>query len=70
MDISFDPEKRERTLAERGLDFLDAPRVFAGLTYTLRDERAEYPEARYQTYGVLRDRLVMIVWSETPTGGG
>jgi uncharacterized DUF497 family protein len=32
MDITFDPAKRKTTLAERGLDFADAGRVFAGVT--------------------------------------
>jgi uncharacterized DUF497 family protein len=37
LDISFDSVKRARTLAERSLDFADAPRLFAGLTYTRPD---------------------------------
>src|SRR5262249_17080217 len=32
MRITFDPAKRERTLAERGLDFEDASLVFEGVT--------------------------------------
>ena len=32
MAITFDPAKRDETLAERGLDFADAEQVFAGLT--------------------------------------
>jgi hypothetical protein len=32
MGITYDPDKRARTLQERGLDFEDAPIVFAGLT--------------------------------------
>ena len=61
--ISFDAEKRARTLAERGLDFADAEAVFAGGTLTLEDDREDYGEVRYQTYGYLNDRLVMIVWT-------
>ena len=53
-------------MAERGLDFEDAKKVFAGLTLTLPDERQDYGEDRYQTYGLLGDRLVMVVW--TPRG--
>ena len=53
-------------MAERGLDFEDATKVFAGLTLTLPDERQDYGEDRYQTYGLLGDRLVMVVW--TPRG--
>jgi uncharacterized DUF497 family protein len=64
--ISYDPCKRAKTLAERGLDFDDAVRVFEGLTLTLPDERQDYGEDRYQTYGRLGGRLVMVVW--TPRG--
>ena len=34
MQITYDPAKRDKTLAERGLDFEDAPEVFDGFTYT------------------------------------
>jgi uncharacterized DUF497 family protein len=50
----------------RGLDFQDAAKVFAGPTLTLPDERQDYGEGRYQTYGLLDGRLVMVVW--TPRG--
>jgi uncharacterized DUF497 family protein len=63
MSISFDPAKRDRTLAERGLDFADAGKVFAGPTFTLPDLRQDYGEDRFQTYGLLDDRLVMLVWT-------
>jgi uncharacterized DUF497 family protein len=62
--ITFDPAKRAKTLAERGLDF--AAKVFAGLTLTLLDDRRDYGEFRFQTYGLLDGRLVMVVW--TPRG--
>jgi uncharacterized protein len=66
--ISYDPTKRETTLQERGFDFEDAGLVFAGPSLTQRDERFDYGEDRYQTYGLLRDRLVMVVWLETDKG--
>jgi len=44
MRITFDPAKRERTLRERGLDFHDASKVFAGLRFTFEDTRFDYPE--------------------------
>jgi uncharacterized protein len=66
MDISFDPEKRARILAERGLDFADAGQVFAGVTATIQDTRAEYGEDRYITAGLLHGRRVVLVW--TPRG--
>lgn len=69
MEISYDPAKREAIFLNRGMDFAtDAPRVFAGLTYTIEDDRADYGERRFQTYGLLDERLVMIVWAETERG--
>ena len=56
------PGKRAQTLSMRGLDFQDAAKVFAGPTLTLPDERQD-GEDRYQTYGLLEDRLVMLVWT-------
>lgn len=66
MNITYDPEKRARTLAERGLDFDDAGQVFAGTTLTVEGDRFDYGEKRYQTLGQLSDKVVMVVW--TPRG--
>jgi uncharacterized DUF497 family protein len=68
MEISYDPEKRAKTLAERGLDFEDAVQVFAGTTFTIEDDRQDYGEQRFQTMGFLGDRLVMIVWTHREGG--
>jgi hypothetical protein len=64
--ISFDPAKRASTLKARGLDFADAAIVFAGPALTLLDDRRDYGEPRYLTYGLLDGRLVAVVW--TPRG--
>jgi uncharacterized protein len=66
--ISFDPAKRERTLAERGLDFADAAQVFEGPLYTQEDVRTAYPELRFMTFGLLHDRMVALVWTEASNG--
>jgi uncharacterized DUF497 family protein len=66
MRITFDPRKRAATLAERGLDFADAALVFEGRTFTQLDDRFDYGEKRFQTFGLLNGRLVMVVW--TPRG--
>jgi uncharacterized DUF497 family protein len=60
--ITFDPAKRERTLRERGLDFLDAGLVFEGETFTFDDDRRDYGERRRVTVGFLAGRMVMVVW--------
>jgi uncharacterized DUF497 family protein len=66
MDIEYDPAKRVQTLQQRGLDMEDAPHVFAGLKVTVADDRKDYGEARWITFGFLHERMVVIVW--TPRG--
>jgi uncharacterized DUF497 family protein len=66
MQIEFDPSKRDLTLLERGLDFMDAAIVFAGVNITLMDARQSYGEERLITFGGLNGRWVLVVW--TPRG--
>jgi uncharacterized DUF497 family protein len=68
MELSYDPEKRAKTLAERGLDFDDAVHVFAGRVFDLEDDRHEYGEPRWITFGLLNERMVVLVWA--PRGEG
>lgn len=68
MEISFDPLKRLKTLNERGLDFADTAQIFDGSSFTQKDDRYDYPEPRFQTYGMMDGRLVMLAWTPTPDG--
>jgi uncharacterized DUF497 family protein len=61
--ISFDPQKRDRTFADRGLDFEDAAAVFAGETFEVEDLRKDYGERRIICYGLLAGRLVVVVYT-------
>jgi uncharacterized protein len=64
MEIEFDPAKRDRTLLERGLDFHDAPLVWEGKEKTIPDQRFDYSEARFITFGWFADIAVAIVWTQ------
>ena len=66
MRVTYDPEKRERTLEERGLDFEDAEVVFAGMTLEVEDTRKDYGEVRIICYGLLAGRVVVVGY--TPRG--
>jgi uncharacterized DUF497 family protein len=66
MQVEFDSDKRDKTLAERGLDFGLAGEVFAMPAVTNEDERATYGELRFVTVGWLDGRTVVVVW--TPRG--
>lgn len=68
MEITYDAEKRALILETRGLDFDDAARVFAGPSIDIEDDRKDYGEVRWLTFGLLNERLVAVVW--TPRGEG
>ena len=65
MDITFDPAKSARNLEERGMSFDLAAEVFAsGNVSESPDDRFDYGEERIVTYGHLRGRLVVVVWTQ------
>jgi uncharacterized DUF497 family protein len=66
MRVTFDPVKREMTLAARGLDFEDAALVFEGVTVEVEDTRKDYGEVRIICYGTLAGRMVVVGY--TPRG--
>ena len=63
MQIEFDPHKRLLTWQKRRLDFARAAEVFAGSTLNWRDERTDYGEPRWITFGLLDARWVVVVWA-------
>jgi len=60
MKITFDPAKRDHTLADRGIDFADAASVFAGVTLEIEDVRKDYGERRIICFGYLQGRMVVV----------
>ena len=64
MRITFDPVKRAKTLADRGLDFADAALIFAGLTVEVEDTRRNYGEKRIICYGLLVGRVVVVGYTQ------
>lgn len=65
MRYTWHEPKRQSTLARRGLDFADAEQVFAGPAFSFEDDRKDYGEERWVTLGLLRDKVVVIVHTET-----
>jgi uncharacterized DUF497 family protein len=66
MRITFDPAKRTKTLADRGLDFSDAAKIFSGVTLEFEDTRKDYGETRVICYGYLDGRMIVVGY--TPRG--
>ena len=51
MHLVWDETKRQKTLAERGLDFADAALVFDGAVVEWEDRRQDYGERRIVCVG-------------------
>jgi hypothetical protein len=63
VEIEFDPAKRARTLAERGLDFCDAPEALTASDRFTDPADGDHGEQRWITIGPLKGRLVLVVWT-------
>lgn len=61
MKVTFDPAKRDAVLANRGLDFADAQKIFDGDYAEIEDDRKDYGEKRRITAGYLDGRMVVLV---------
>lgn len=65
MEFTWSEPKRAANLKAHGLDFVDAPRVFEGVTFTFEDDRFSYGEQRFVTLGLLAGVPVSIAHTET-----
>ena len=65
MRFTWSTAKRLRNLKDHGLDFVDAPGVFEGATFTYEDDRFRYQEQRFVTLGLLAGIPVSVVHTET-----
>ena len=66
MRYEWNERKREANLRKHGFDFVDAPKVFDGITLSILDDREDYGEERYVTLGLLKNTVVIIVHTEQP----
>jgi uncharacterized DUF497 family protein len=64
MRFVWDEAKRRINLTRHGIDFVDVPQVFDGLTVDLLDERYDYGERRLFTLGLLNGEVVGIGYTQ------
>ena len=75
-DTSFewDERKREKTLRDRGIDFVDAARVWEDShrqeRVDSRSKSGEYGETRIQTIGRVSFGILLVVYTKRITEGG
>jgi uncharacterized protein len=62
--FAWDETKRRGNLKKHGIDFVDAEKIFAGVTLTAEDTREAYGEPRFLTLGLLEDQVVSVTHTE------
>lgn len=63
--IEWDEAKRRSNLTRHGIDFERAEQVFDGVTDTVLDDRFNYGERRFLTFGLLGVDVVVIAHTES-----
>ncbi|HEY0050050.1 MAG TPA: BrnT family toxin [Pyrinomonadaceae bacterium] len=61
MRFEWDEEKRRINLTRHGFDFVDAEQVFENETATILDDRFDYGEIRFVSFGLLKGFVVAVV---------
>jgi uncharacterized DUF497 family protein len=64
VQVEWDEAKREENLRKHGIDFVGVEALFEGLTATIEDDRLDYGEQRFVTFGVMEGRVVAVVHTE------
>ncbi len=64
MEFEWDEAKRLANIRKHGIDFINVSEVFDGDTVTVEDDRYDYGEQRFVTFGLLRGILVAVVHTE------
>ncbi|NNE67842.1 MAG: BrnT family toxin [Pyrinomonadaceae bacterium] len=60
MNFEWDDAKRLTNISKHGLDFEGIEEVFEGWTVTVLDDRFDYGEQRFVTYGLLGEYVVAV----------
>jgi len=64
IELEWDEAKRQKTLKERGLDFLLARHILTDLNLVCRiDDRRNYKETRYIAYGMAQDDILCLCYT-------
>jgi len=66
MEFRWDPRKNRENLRKHGLDFRDAPAIFAGPLLARADTREHYGEERWVAIGNIRGRVVVVAFATIP----
>lgn len=62
--MTYDENKRQKNIARHGIDLAECECIFDLPMLTYEDDRLPYGEKRLKSLGLLRGRVVSLVWTE------
>ncbi len=62
--FEWDENKRLSNIRKHGIDFLDVEIIFEQDTVIIEDNRLNYDEKRWLALGLLKERVVVVVYTE------
>lgn len=66
--MAYDPAKRRKNRRKHEIDLAECEAVFDGPMLTREDTREQYGEERLVSLGWLKDRVVVLVWTDREDG--
>lgn len=64
MRFEWDENKRLANIRKHGFDFVDVASIFDNDTVTVEDDRYNYGEQRFITFGLFQGRVIAVVHTE------
>lgn len=68
MAMSYDPAKRNKNERKHAIDLAECEPVFDAPMLTREDTREEYGEHRLISLGMLKRKVVVLVWTDREDG--
>lgn len=66
--MNHDPKKRKSNQRKHGLDLAECESIFDAPMLTQEDRRDGYDEQRLVSLGLLKNRVVVLVWTDREDG--
>ena len=63
MEIEFDPDKDRINQKKHGISLAEAALMDMDTVFVIPDERHAYGEARFQAFGLIRERLHVLAFT-------
>lgn len=68
MPVTYDPAKRIRNKTKHDIDLAECEALFDWPMLTREDTREDYGEERLISLGMLKGRIVVLVWTDREDG--